>query len=96
MSEQEDQERLRAAQEKLLEDFQEAVQFVMSGRSQGLVMMTFGEGGKTLLSGDPAQILLALETAKVNLMQFHLQQMQLEQQRRSGAAYFAGPTAGSC
>lgn len=90
------EEELKAMQEKLLEDFSEAVQYVMSGASPGLVMMTFGEGGKTLMSGDPAQILLALETARVNLMNFHLQQMQLEQQRRAGSAYFAGPTAGSC
>lgn len=96
MSEQEERARLQEAQEQLRVDFEDAVTYVMSGRSTGLVMMTFGEGGKTLLSGDPAQLLLALETARVKLLQFHLARQEQQRAAVQTQTFFSDPTAGSC
>ncbi len=88
------EEALTKHQQQMLEDFQQMVENVLAGRSSGLIMMTFGEGGKTMLSGDPGQLLLALETAKTNLISYTMQQAA-RAQREQASNLFNFPTAGS-
>ena len=66
-----DREQLR---EQLRNTLNEMVAYVNSGQSPGIVFMTFGAGGQTLLSGDPGALVLALEVAKANLVAFAMQQ----------------------
>jgi hypothetical protein len=77
---------------KLQADFDEMVESVRSGATPGVVLMTFGQGGKTILSGDPAVLVLALETAKLGLVQYTMQQAAAQHQQ---PAIFSMPTAGN-
>jgi hypothetical protein len=79
--------------EQAEQTFKEMAEYALSGRSPHVVLMTFGPEGKTLMGGDPAQIVLALETAKLLLVQDCIRQRELQGAAQS--AFFHMPTSGN-
>ncbi len=81
---------------QLRADFERETARVLRGESPGVILMTFGEAGKTLLSGDPAQLILALETAKLKLLQFTLQQQAAQAaSAEDSSVLFSMPSRGT-
>ena len=81
-----------SAQEQLQKIFDLQVSRVRSGESPGVILITFGANGQTLMTGDVATCHLALGVA-----QQLLQQDCIGRARGEGAAtaLFATPTAGN-
>ena len=87
------EEELRRLTEQTVQTFKEMAEYALSGRSPSVVLITFGPEGKTLLGGDPAQIVLELETAKALIIEDCIRQRR---QEAASATFFSSmPTAES-
>ena len=87
------QEETPELNEALLAGINAQLEELFSGRSPGVILITFGPHGRTTLAGDVAQIVLALETAKALVVTDAIQRSLATSQRT--AQFFSAPTAGN-
>jgi len=77
----------------LLETLEAQLAQVRAGTSPGVIFITTGEQGKTVLTGEPALLVFSLECAKTMVVSGALAAAQAQAQQQ--AAFFATPAAGS-